>query len=402
MIVQALPPLPSGGAEIQALRLASKLSEKGIKILFLSPGVGKVKGKDIVNGITCYRLHSFLNYLVDFLFFIQKKSLPKKTTIEYDDVAATNNVISKKVGIGARLRYLVFLVNAFFFILRRRKKIGLLHVHTIEWPAYVASRLSRIFRIPVLVKDSTMNGITNILRFPDGKKKQQLIIRQSFFVAMTDCIYRNFVSAGVPGNKIVKIPNGIEIEKDYKQQYGTNSTVLFVGNLYQQPAKGIDILLKAWTKIIASVPHARLLVAGDGDIAAYVDYVNKLGIGDSVKFLGKNNSVKQLMFDADVFVLPSRREGMPNALMEAMMRSMPCVATDISGCQDLIEHNKSGILVPVGEAQPLAEAIVLLLTDPQLAANLGNAARQRVESFCDINNVAQKYLDVYSKTGINL
>src|SRR5687768_8793247 len=92
MIVQSLPPLPSGGAEIQALRLARVLVQKGIKVLFITPGVGKIKGHSVINDVPVYRLHSALNYLVDFLFSIKQKTRLRETVIEYDDTLPHNTI----------------------------------------------------------------------------------------------------------------------------------------------------------------------------------------------------------------------------------------------------------------------------------------------------------------------
>ena len=396
MVVQSLPPLASGGAEIQALRLAEILIQKGIKVSFISPGVGKIKGYSEINGIPVFRLHSFLNYLLDLLFIIQKNSPPSKTVIEYDDTIKTNNTINRKIGIGARLRYNIFLLNAWFFIRKRKKEFNIIHSHTIEWPAYVSALLSKWIDKKLIVKDSTMNGIFNILRYPSGNRKQELIIRQAHFVAMTRIIENNLKKAGVPSNKISNIPNGIYIEKQYKSDYSGSSKALFVGNLYQQPAKGIDILLKAWKIVIKTIPGAVLEIVGDGDIDTYHQYTHEHGIANSVRLLGKRNNIQEIMLAADIFVLPSRREGMPNVLMEAMMRALPCVATDISGCQDLIDHNVNGLLVPAADITSLAQNIIFMLTNRTMAAKMGANARQTIIQSYNIEDIADKYAALYS------
>lgn len=397
MVVQSLPPLPSGGAEIQALRLAVQLSTQGIDVMFITPGTGKLKGPTLIDGIPVYRLHSPLNYLLDLLFYIQKKSPPPKTVIDYDDNAQQHNVISRKIGIGARLRYLIFIFNALQFLKKRAASIDIIHSHTIEWPGYAAAVISKRLKKKLVVKDSTMNGIFNILRFPSGKKKQQLIINQAHFIAMTKVIRSNLLSAGVRPENITDIPNGISIEGPYKTDYQGATNVLFVGNLYQQPAKGIDILLKAWKMVLASLPDAHLDIAGDGDLDAYRQYCATLQIEKQVHFHGKHNDVPSLMLDTDVFVLPSRREGMPNVLMEAMLRGVPCIATDISGCQDLIDDGHTGLLVQPADISSLAEKIIYLLTHRNEAANMGIRARQKIIQHYNIDHIAEQYIKLYSR-----
>jgi glycosyltransferase involved in cell wall biosynthesis len=397
MIVQSLPPLPSGGAEIQALRLAEILSKKGIEPIFITPGVGRLKGRSTINGISVYRLHSPLNYLLDLLFFIQKKSPAPKTVIEFNDEVSKNNVISRKIGFGATLRYRVFLWNAYRFLKKRKNEFSIVHSHTIEWPGYVAAELSKRLRKRLIIKDSTMNGITNILRFPRGHEKQQLIINRGHFVAMTRVIADNLITAGVDPKNISRIPNGIQIEGTYKNNFQRSENVLFVGNLYQQPAKGVDILLKAWQIVANAFPGCTLTIAGDGDLAAYKNYCAGHNIGNSVIFLGKHSDVPALMMSADVFVLPSRREGMPNVLMEAMLRAVPSVATDISGSQDLIEHMQTGILVPPSSVQELADGIIYLLANREKAAEMATKARNKIIHTYDIDIVAEEYVKLYKK-----
>lgn len=397
MIVQALPPLPSGGAEMQALKLAKKLTDKGIFVLFITPGKGKIKGYTELDGIPVYRLHSFLNLITEFLFYIQKKVPEKAVKIEYDDNVEVNNAITRKIGIGARLRYLIFLVNAYFFMRKKKDVIKLLHVHTIEWPAYIGASLSKWFHLPLIVKDSTMNGIFNILRYPQGRQKQQLIVKQAHFVAMTKEILRNYIIAGIPKDHIAHIPNGIDIidGQNQKSKSSNGMSVLFVGNLYQQPAKGVDVLLKSWKLVQENCLAARLMIVGEGDLDSYKSYAEGLGITGSVRFLGKQADPGSLMMNADIFVLPSRREGMSNALMEAMLRGLPCVATNISGSADLITGGVNGLLVPAGDVTSLAAAIEFMLRNPEDAKRMGNMAKNTIEEKCNMNTVANQYYDLY-------
>ena len=396
MLVQSLPPLPAGGAERNALLLAKNLAQKGINVFFITPGVRKVRGRKVSGDIPTYYLHSWFNYLLDLLFVIKKKSVSSNIKIEYDDAVEKTNEITAPIGIGARLRYLVFLMNAFFFLQKRKDEIDLIHVHTIEWPAYAGAWLSRRFQKKLVVKDSTMNGIFNILRYPSGKQKQQLIIAKAHFIAMTKIIHSNFLTAGIREENITEIPNGIEITSLKKNSAeAVNFKVIFVGNLYQQPAKGIDILLKAWRHVHEQFPQATLQIVGEGNLSAYEAYAGKKGIAGSVQFLGKRNDIDQLLLQSDVFVLPSRREGMPNALIEAMLKAVPCIATDISGCQDLITNRQNGLLVPPANVELLADAIIYMLAHPDEARMMGRKGRSIVCEKLDINLIADQYIQLY-------
>jgi glycosyltransferase involved in cell wall biosynthesis len=247
-----------------------------------------------------------------------------------------------------------------------------------------------------------MNGFRSLQRYPSGARLQQMIIAQAQFVAMTKVIEDNLRAAGVPAEKIHRIPNGIAAgevgpPKRNTDVSGSPPTVLFVGNLYQQPAKGIDILLKAWKVIQAGRPEAVLKVVGEGDLPAYQAYAEKLGIADTVRFLGKQANAAAFYQEAQVFVLPSRREGMSNALMEAMLAGLPCVATDISGSQDLIQSGVNGLLVPPADIEALAKGIEYMLAHPAEARQMGLRARQTIIEKNDIRVVADEYIALYAK-----
>lgn len=244
-----------------------------------------------------------------------------------------------------------------------------------------------------------MNGFRSLGRFPGGSKLQVEIICNACFVAMTRVIHENLLLAGIPEEKIFDVPNGIATD-DYpfsRESSGNLSKVLFVGNLYQQPAKGVDILLHAWGAVQSAFPRAQLQIVGDGVTQGYFDLVDRLGINNSVCFLGKQLDLDRYYAEAALFVLPSRREGMPNALMEAMLHAVPSIATDISGCQDLISNNINGMLVPSRDPAALAAAICYLLSNPVIAQALGRKGRETVIEGFNMPAVADKYILLYKK-----
>lgn len=396
MIVANLPPTGLGGAEIQAIRLSKKLKASGVDITVITWGKIWHKRKGMIDGIEYYRLKSFLNMILDLPSLLKRKKDQKNKAIkiEYDDRTDQTNVVTSKVWGGMILRYQLFYLDALIFLWMRRKRFDIIHVHAMEWPAIVGVKLGKVLHKKVLIKDSTMNGLQNILRYPAGESKQKLITGNAWFVAMTRVIAHNMAAAGVPASRMAVIPNGIGI-KPYTNRREWTKKVIFVGNLTQQPAKGIDILLKAWIHVIASVPEATLLIVGKGNIASYNSYVEQLNISASVEFLGSQNNVSGLLADSDIFVLPSRREGMSNALMEAMVAGMPIVATDISGNQDLIEHRTSGILVPAADVISISDALIYLLNNPKIALAMGKAAYERISTLCDLNIVTDKYRRLY-------
>lgn len=400
MILDKLPPFPVGGAEIQAIRLAKYLTKNGVKVCFLTPGRNRIKGKDYIEGMPVYRLHSILNYPWDWASSFKKLLPPPRTRIEYnDDTEVTNEVIAP-VGLAVQMRYLIFLINSIPFFLLNRHKFDIIHVHSMEWPSFIGARLSKWFGKKLVIKDATMNGIFGLKkRFPSGNKKFRLIIKQGHFVAISRVIHENFLKVGVPLNRISRIPNGIEAKgARFKSNYQSKlKKVIFVGNLTQQPAKGVDLLLKAWVIVTSKIKDVHLSIVGDGPLEDYQRYIDQLGLTDTVLLLGKRSDITELLISSDLFVLPSRREGMPNALMEAMLTGLPCIASDISGCQDLIQHNVEGLLVPPANVVELANAIEFLLKNGDIGARLGLNARKRIVESFDFELIANKYIELYSR-----
>ena len=399
MLVPALPPLPAGGTELQALKLGEALTNQEVEVRFIMPGKGKIKGETTIRGMTVYRMSSWMNRLFGFLSVYKKNQSRKIDRVEYDDEHEITNQLTKKVGLPSIIFYNIFFFHSLFFLWRKRKNFDIIHAHTMEWSAIVAVRLGKWLNKPVIIKDSTMNGFQSLSRFPSGIPHQRIVAKRAHFVAMTEIIFQNLVKSGIPSEKITKIPNGIVTDGPFEIpiRKPASPSVLFVGNLTQQPAKGVDILFRAWSIVHESYPSANLQIIGDGVTNAYQKFVYELGIGDTVHFLGKKSDLMAYHREASVFVLPSRREGMSNALMEAMLYAIPCVATDISGSQDLIQDKVNGMLVLPAHVESLAAGIIYLLANTKEAYEMGKKARETIVEEFDIRKIAGKYILLYKK-----
>jgi|CXWL01.1.fsa_nt_gi glycosyltransferase involved in cell wall biosynthesis len=155
--------------------------------------------------------------------------------------------------------------------------------------------------------------------------------------------------------------------------------VLSVGQL--TPAKGHQLLIDAFLASSVDHPDARLAIVGDGPLASNLRaQAEACGLADRVLFLGHRADALRFIAAADVFVQPSLSEGMPNAVMEAMMLGRCIVATRVGATPDLLEDGVHGLLAHPA-AQDLARALGRALTDPELRIRLGAAARVRAEQF---------------------
>jgi glycosyltransferase involved in cell wall biosynthesis len=160
--------------------------------------------------------------------------------------------------------------------------------------------------------------------------------------------------------------------------------------------KGIDVLLQAWSLVRKQAPQAQLIVVGTGSLQQQLELLAQaLDIRDSVEFTGMQRDVRAQLHRAVLAVLPSRYEGMPNALLEAMACGLPCVATRVSGSEDVIRQGVNGLLVEPEDYRGMAQALLTLLHDPVLAQRYGRAARATIEEHYALDSVTDGYIELY-------
>lgn len=226
------------------------------------------------------------------------------------------------------------------------------------------------------------------------------------------------------GSTVVLIYNGVDLTRyDHQEacctlpeEYGFPAGSPMVGVVGRlETEKGHPTLLEAWPAVLRAVPDARLLIVGEGSRrAALEEQAASLGLlgegggsgsasqnvarpGASVVFTGRREDVPAVTAALDVAVLPSYREAQGLAVLEAMALARPVVASRVGGIPEMIDDGVTGLLVPAGEAEPLAAAIVRLLTDHPLADTLARAARDVAhDRFC-VQKMAAEIMDLYEE-----
>jgi len=173
--------------------------------------------------------------------------------------------------------------------------------------------------------------------------------------------------------------------------------------------KGLDILLRAWPYVVARESSARLLVvgpSGDADdpdgtfIRKINDAANASHCKGTVQFAGYQRDVRDHMQAADIFTLPSRMEGTPNAVIEAMSVGLPCVVSDLPGVTGtFLRDKREGLIISIGDWEGLAASLHALVTNQALATEFGARARSRVTEYFSIDSVAQQYFDMFTAVG---
>ncbi len=191
-------------------------------------------------------------------------------------------------------------------------------------------------------------------------------------------------------------PNGfIHIKK--KEELGVSKGKKIIGTVARLEAqKGHKYLIDAAPQIIKEVPDVMFVFAGDGTYRSELEkQVQGLGLSEYFRFLGFREDVKELLYTFDIFVLPSLFEGLPNVILEAMASSRPVVATAVDGTPEVIENEKSGLLVTPKSSDALSKAIVSLLAREDYGESVGKMARVRIEEAFSFKMQFEKFEGTY-------
>ena len=189
------------------------------------------------------------------------------------------------------------------------------------------------------------------------------------------------------------IYNGVDLSRyddqepncELREQFGMEPGSQVVGVVARlEPEKGHQTLIDAWPHVLRSVPDAYLMVVGEGSMRDSLEHRAAANlVAHRVLFTGRRDDVPAVTATFDVAVLPSHREAQGLSILEAMALSRPVVASAVGGIPEMIEHGRTGLLVPPRNPEALASSIVRLLTDHPYADTLGRAGRDLVhERFC--------------------
>lgn len=215
--------------------------------------------------------------------------------------------------------------------------------------------------------------------------------RVSGLIAVSDEV-RESINEEIGGvdDKVVIIPNGVDVplfgdaagRERLRSELGAQPDdflMAMVATFKRQ--KGHVHLIEAMAQIRPSHPDARVILVGDGELRDnMMALVQEAGLSDAIRFLGSRRDVADLLAASDCFVLPSLWEGLPIALLEAMASELPCIATHVSGTEQVVVPGVTGLLVPPGDSRAFAKAIEDMLSDRSRARRMGAAGRSRVES----------------------
>jgi glycosyltransferase involved in cell wall biosynthesis len=250
--------------------------------------------------------------------------------------------------------------------------------------------------------------INNLLQNTLGGRILLNFLRRSnaFYQVLSTRSQAYLISWGFRREQVVYIPGSVDTEKfrpaaeRRPDPHRPERNIICVARL--EYSKGIDVLLHAWKRMMLTSAEwqaqlePRLLLVGDGVLQPQLKrMVMELNIQDSVEFLGLRTDIIDLLQPSWGYVLPSRGEGMPNALLEAMACGLPCIAARVSGSEDIIVDGVNGLLVEPEQPVELAHALRRLVEDSDLAQRLAQEARATVVRDYQLTRIVEQLLDLY-------
>ncbi len=394
MMVQLFPPAAIGGAERQCLRQARALARRGHQVMVLTKWVVPESPRcEEMDGITVLRKGYFFSLRKAWR---RRRGGEAAATPSGAVVAAV--VSTRKPTVSDWLRNALFIAETVWAAKTGRLKADVVHVHMSDWFAGLAEWVGRILRAPVFCKEASnpVLLVTEDLDVPLASywRARRMGCR---FVAMTEAIAEALRIKGISADRIVSIPNGMELPEAVSEP-GSRSGAIYLGNFSQGAEfKGFDVLLAAWSYAVREEPAMRLRMHGGGDAECWKAFARERGCEESVDFAGPTGDVWQVHREAGFFVLPSRKEGLSNALLEAMASGLPVVVSDIPGNVAVVQDGVQGLVVPVDDAEALAAAMLKLYRDPGLRVRMGEAARRRIREAFAIDSVAERLEGAYAR-----
>lgn len=406
MMVCAFPPAPCGGAEKQCLAQSLALAARGHDVTVVTEWLNRRHLREETRGGVRILRRGFLLPLfsaaLKFNQILERRRgcIPEKKPESSPWLPSCEQPAPRWIRWMQWWQEWSFIVEVAWAVRTRRLQANVVHVHSSEWIAGFAQWVAERLHAPVVCKEAllpvAMSQPDAASQVPWGAAWRRRRMKCGY-IAITEAIAGALAEAGIPAQRIVKIPNGVNPPAQLAEP-AAHADAVYIGNFTQGSAhKGFDVLLQAWGQALRMEPGMRLRLFGAGDTAPWKAYAGEQGCGESVTFEGPTDHIASAHRQSGFLVLPSRKEGLSNALLEAMASGLPSVVSDIPGNVAVVRDGVEGLVVPVGDVAALAEAMVKLYRSPELRTRMGSAARKTIEARFAISAVAEQLEAAYRK-----
>jgi len=305
-----------------------------------------------------------------------------------------------------------------------RKKYDLVHFHVLWWASFIIGFWSKINKIPAIYESVLMDSDTpgGIILEKFGKLKVILLKQFKGILSISDVIAEDYKRNGFLDHQVFTLKNSVNIDI-FKPVASVNEKIkirkkhkipeeakicLFVGSLIRR--KGIDILLYSFYQALKQHPNLFLVIVGPKNtdenptidkslISEMQEVIQSNNITNNVFFTGllQNKSTLIEYYQmADIFLFPSRQEGLPNVVLEAMSSGLPVIVSKLPVLESIIIHGRNGILINIGDVNNLRDEIVNVAGNPLLAKKIGLEAREYIANNHSFDKCQNELAKIYN------
>jgi glycosyltransferase involved in cell wall biosynthesis len=335
-----------------------------------------------------------------------------------DHEITDDNYEIKRIETGKKKSLIYFWLRLAVEIYKQRKSTDIIFINGLKPAHSIAIMMAKLLgkpsvgRLSIAESDIVFKNQGRII----GPLSKGFLKKANKYIAISTRLKEEIKNSGLDINKTEIIYNGVnqeiyhplDPEKKIKQKnrmgYQGFKILLFVGVIDNR--KGVDILINAYKKINQTVKNTKLIIIGppnrDDTGKKYLNGIYKLAkdmnIQNNIDFIGFKNSIEISRYYqvADIFILPSRKEGMPNVIIEAMSCGLPIIGTKISGIEDLVRDGINGYLVEAGDSNTLSKATIELMENPENIIEMGRQSLKIVKKYHDIRKISEKYSTVFN------
>ena len=379
MLTWEYPPRIVGGIARVVHDLSKRLIKDGHEVTVITYRDGNVPEYENDKGVEVYRVDNYMIHPNNFIDWIMQ--------LNFNMIAKATEVINKEGG------------------------FDVIHAH--DWlVTYAAKSLKQSFNLPMVATIHATEAGRNSGIHDDTQRyindTEWLLTYEATEVIVNSNYMKGHVQGlfGLPFDKISVIPNGINlnnftgIDRDYdfirRFAMDNEKIILYVGRLVYE--KGVQHLISAMPKILENYHDSKLVIAGKGGmIDELKSQVESMGLSNKVYFTGYLNQkeVQKMYKCADVAVFPSTYEPFGIVALEAMLAGIPTVVSDIGGLNEIVEHGVNGMKSYTGNPNSIADSVLSLLFDPQLAMNVTKNAKNKVKDEFNWQKIAQDTHYIY-------
>jgi len=311
-------------------------------------------------------------------------------------------------------------VRMAWILMRLRGQVDVVHLHGFSQKSLLVVAFARIFHKKVVLKLTSAGDDDPLAIRKRGRMAFRQYAKADLFIGVSQGLEMLYQAAGFPADKFLLIPNGVDVtrfrprsreeQRALRAELGLPNSlflILFVGFFSRE--KCPDVLVDAWVRLQETgVPATGLLLVGatrgpyheiDPALAGSIrEQASRRGFESRLIFVEHTQEIEKFYGAADLFALPSLREGLPNALLEAMASGLPCIASRLSGITDtIIEDGINGWLIPPGDRFALERGLRAIIEAPDRARDIGRRARTTIEERYAIAHVATRYAQAYRR-----